>query len=314
VVLTEVRSLLSARLGLDTMIAVFFAILSSVCFGTGDYVGGIAAKRADLIFLMLANQIAGSLSLLLVASLLTPFQLPGGDLMLAALAGASTAIGIPLLYKALAIGPMSIAAPVTALMAILLPVIYGMTFLGEMPKWLAVAGFALAGIAVFLLGGGDKILEVLKPASGASSNALRGFLYALGAGTCIATFYVAIKRCSPESGLWPLVAARAVALGAVGGVALRRQLTRPVLLPGARLAGLGLLSGVLDGIGNAFYLLAAHGGNLGIVATITSLYPATTILLARYVLGERISPAQAIGIGSALVAIVAIVLSLQGTG
>jgi drug/metabolite transporter (DMT)-like permease len=213
------RSLLSARLALDTVIAVFFAILSSACFGTGDYVGGIAAKRADLIFLMLANQIAGSLSLLLVASLLTPFQLPGGDLILAALAGASTAIGIPLLYRALAIGPMSIAAPVTALMAILLPVIYGISFLGEMPTWLAVAGFALAGVAVFLLGGGDKILEVFKPASGASSNALRGFLYALGAGTCIATFYVAIKRCSPESGLWPLVAARAVALGAVGGVA-----------------------------------------------------------------------------------------------
>src|SRR5258706_1921466 len=289
------------------MIFAFFAILSSICFGSGDYVGGIAAKRADLIFLMLANQIAGSASLLLVASLLTPFRLPGGDLRLAALAGASTAIGIPLLYKALAIGPMSIAAPVTALVAILLPVIYGISFLGEMPTWLAIVGFVLAGIAVFLLGGGDRILEVFKPASGPPGNALRGFLYALGAGTCIAAFYVAMMGCSPESGLWPLVAARAVALAAVGGVAVVRHRTRPVLLPGTRLAGLGLLSGVLDAIGNAFYLLAAHGGNLGIVATITSLYPATTILLARYALGERISPAQAIGIGSALVAIVAIV-------
>jgi drug/metabolite transporter (DMT)-like permease len=296
------------------MISVFFAILSSVCFGTGDYVGGIAAKRGDLIFLLLVNQIAGWLSLLLVASLLTPFQLPDGDLMMAALAGASTAIGIPLLYRALAIGPMSIAAPVTALVAILLPVLYGISFLGEMPTWLAGAGFALAGIAVFLLGGGDRIPEAFRPASRASGTALRAFLYALGAGICIATFYVAMKRCSPESGLWPLVAARTVALAAIGSVAAVRHRTRPVLLPGAGLAGLGLLSGVLDGIGNAFYLLAAHGGNLGIVATITSLYPATTILLARYVLGERISPAQAIGIGSALVTIAAIVSSLQGTG
>ncbi len=181
------------------MIFAFFAILSSICFGSGDYVGGIAAKRADLIFLMLANQIAGSASLLLVASLLTPFHLPGGDLRLAALAGASTAIGIPLLYKALAIGPMSIAAPVTALVAILLPVIYGISFLGEMPTWLAIVGFVLAGIAVFLLGGGDRILEVFKPASGPPGNALRGFLYALGAGTCIAAFYVAMKGCSPGS-------------------------------------------------------------------------------------------------------------------
>ncbi len=296
------------------MTSALFAILSSVCFGTGDFFGGVAAKRADLLFIMVVNQIAALSTVLLAAYLLSPFHLAGPDLMLAAVAGLSTAIGIPLLYKGLAIGPMSIVAPVTALVAILLPVAYGMVVLGEAPGYLTIAGFALGGFAVFLLGGGDRIIEVFRPGAGASTTALRGFAYALAAGLCIATFYVAMKRCSPGSGLWPLVAARAVAMTAIGGLVGLRHLSRPVARPEGRLVIFILLSGSLDGIANAFYLLAAHGGDLGVVSTITSLYPATTILLARYVLGERISLAQAIGVGSAMVAIVAIISSLQVTG
>ncbi len=296
------------------MTAALFAILSSICFGTGDFFGGVAAKRADLLFIMIVNQIAGLATVLLAANLLSPVHLSDSDLMLSILAGVSTTIGVPLLYKGLAIGPMSIVAPVTALIAILLPVVYGMVVLGEAPDYLTILGFALGGCAVFLLGGGDRVVEVFKPAAGTSSSALRGFAYALAAGLCIATFYVAIKRCSPGSGLWPLVVARAVAITAIGGLAGVLHHSRPVLRPEGRLVTLILLSGALDGIANAFFLLAAHGGDLGVVSTITSLYPATTILLARYILGERISLPQAIGVGSALVAIVAIIWSLQGTG
>ena len=97
----------------------------------------------------------------------------------------------------------------------------------------------------------------------------------------------------------------------MAGLALIRPRNQPLVSPGALLLAFILLSGALDGAGNAFYIVAAHGGDLGVVATITSLYPATTILLARYGLGERISLAQTIGVVSALAAVVAIVWGLQ---
>ena len=293
------------------MMAAIFAIFSSITFGGADFLGGLVTRRAALIAVMLGNQGAAFLTLLLAAAIVTPFWLPPSDLALAILAGISTSFGIPMLYKGLAIGPMSIVAPVTALVAMLLPVLYGMVILGEAPPALTLLGFVLAGIAVFLLGGGEKLFQSLRPAATRQATPLRAFAYALGSGSCIAIFYVATRSCSAESGLWPLVVARLVALIAMAGLALIRRRNQPLVWPGALLLVFILLSGALDGAGNAFYIVAAHGGDLGVVATITSLYPATTILLARYGLGERISLAQTIGVVSALAAVVAIVWGLQ---
>ena len=293
------------------MNAAIFAVFSSISFGAGDFLGGLATRRMALIAVMLGNQAAALLALLILAWIVTPFFLPPHDLALSILAGISTSIGIPLLYKGLAIGPMSIVAPVTALVAILLPVLYGIVTLGEAPPALTLSGFAIAGMAVFLLGGGDKLFDALRPSGERPATPLRAFAYALGSGTCIATFYVATRNCSPESGLWPLVAARLVALIAMAGLAFLRRGQQPLAWPGALLALYVFLSGALDGGGNAFYLLAAHSGELGVVATITSLYPATTILLARYTLGERISLPQTVGVVSALAAIAAIIWGLQ---
>jgi uncharacterized membrane protein len=296
------------------MTSALFAVLASICYGAGDFFGGVATRRADLLFVILVNQIAALGALLLAAYLLNPFQLPSQDLVLGAVAGLSTAIAIPMLYKSLAIGPMSIVAPVTALVSILFPVAYGLLILGEAPGWLTLTGFAVGGCAVFLLGGGARITEIFRPATGIPPGALRGFAYALGAGACIAIFYVLIKHCSPESGLWPLVVARTVAMTAIAALAGLRHRTRPVVKPALGPVIFIVLAGALDGAGNAFYLLATHGGALSVVSTIASLYPATTILLARYVLGERISLPQAIGVCTALAAIVAIVSSLPASG
>ena len=293
------------------MSAAILAIFSSISFGAGDFLGGLAARRAALLLILLGNQLAALAALLIVAFAADPFFLSSADLKLSILAGLSTSIGIPLLYKGLAIGPMSIVAPVTALAAILLPVLYGIQALSEAPDLLTYAGFAIAGFAVFLLGGGERFFSALGAGKGNQGTPLRAFAYALGSGICIATFYVATKRCSAESGLWPLVVARCIALCVYSAVAIVGRRREVLAWPGARLAIFVFLSGALDGGGNAFYILAAHAGDLGIVATITSLYPATTILLARYGLGERISLPQAIGIVSALVAIAVIVWGIQ---
>ncbi len=293
------------------MTAAIFAVFSSITFGSADFLGGLVTRRAALIAVMVGNQAAAFLALLLAATIVTPFWLPPHDLALSILAGMSTTIGIPMLYKGLAIGPMSIVAPVTALVAMLLPVLYGMVILGEAPANLTLLGFALAALAVFLLGGGEKLFESLRPAAIRQATPLRAFAYALGSGSCIAIFYVTTRSCSAESGLWPLVVARLVALIAMASLAVIRRRDQPLVWPGVLLLAFILLSGALDGAGNAFYILAAHAGALGVVATITSLYPATTILLARYGLGERISLAQTIGVVSALAAITAIVWGLQ---
>jgi drug/metabolite transporter (DMT)-like permease len=293
------------------MTAACLAILSSVFFGAGDFLGGFAAKRVQLLFVVMANQIAALATMLLAAILLSNFALSGRDFAFATAAGLSTAIGVPTLYRALSIGPMSVVAPVTALVAIVLPVLYGILSLGETPSGLTIAGFVLGGLAVFLLGGGDKVVDLFKPTEFAPARTvLRAFAYSLAAGLCIATFYVVIKQCSAGSGLWPIVAARVVSTAAIAGVAGVKARKEPVQWPSPPFVVLVLLSGSLDGAANGLYLLAARGGDLGVAATITSLYPATTILLARYLVGERLSLPQAIGVFSALAAIVAIVAPL----
>src|SRR5262245_20444990 len=135
-----------------TMSAAILAVLSSISFGAADFLGGLAAKRAALIFIMLGNQFSALAASLVAAFFVSPFWLSVPDVSLAVLAGITTSIGIPLLYKGLAIGPISIVAPVTALAAILLPVLYGIFALGEAPALLTFVGFAMAGLAVFLLG------------------------------------------------------------------------------------------------------------------------------------------------------------------
>jgi drug/metabolite transporter (DMT)-like permease len=296
------------------MSAVLLAILSSIGFGASDFLGGMAAKRTDLLFVMAVNQFAGLLTAALAAYLLGPILLTGQDLALSIAAGLASVIGIPTLYRGLAIGPMSIVAPATALVAILLPVAYGMGILGEAPGWLTLLGFALGGFAVFLLGGGDKIAQVIRPVIGAPASALRGLGYALAAGTCIAVFYIVMKHCSPQSGLWPLAFARCVTLSLAGALVGLRQAMRPAAWPRVPMTLLILLSGFLDSGSNALYVLAVHRGALGVVSTIASLYPAVTILLARYALGERISLPQALGVACALGAILAIIWGLQLAG
>src|SRR5262249_44636441 len=225
------------------MSAAILAVLSSISFGAADFLGGLAAKRAALIFLMLGNQFSALAASLVVAFLVSPFWLSLPGVALALLAGITTAVGIPLLYKGLAIGPMSIVAPVTALAAILLPVLYGIFALGEAPALLTFVGFAIAGLAVFLLGGGDRFFSPSGAGSGRRGAPLRALAYALGSGICIATFYIAMKHCSAESGQWPLVIGRAVALTVYLGVAALHRRRETVAWPGAGLAVFVFLSG-----------------------------------------------------------------------
>ena len=273
------------------------AILSAVCYGAADFTGGIVTRRASAIPVVLISQASGLVLVALVLPLLPAASPRPADLWWGAGAGLAGGIGVALLYYALATGTMSVVAPTTAVAAVAIPVITSIA-LGERPGWLAVAGIALGIAAIALVS-----RQTRTPADGVRPSGLRP---ALLSGVAIGLFLIALAQTHPASGLWPLLMARltSVSLFAVIAIAQRRSLRMPLGLFGLALAG-----GAVDMLANTLYMFAAQIGPLSPVVTLCSLYPASTVLLARAVLGERLNVWQTAGVAAALVAVVLIVRS-----
>jgi len=258
------------------------AALSSVIFGVGDFAGGMAARRVPAVTVVVGAHLTGLLGLAVVA----PFFGSGGpaasDLGWGVLAGLGGSIGVALLYHALARTPMSVTATVAALVGTAVPVLYGI-LTGERPASLAGVGMALALPALLLI-----------PARGdaAGGRSLAGLGYGVAVGVFFGLFGILISRTGSSSGVWPLFAARAASVLLMSIVALGSR--RPLLASrGAR--GLVAITGVFDTAANVLFLLAVRVELLSLVAVITSLYPASTVGLARVVLGERVGRIQAMG-------------------
>lgn len=283
------------------MLGVLLALAAAAIYGAGDFVGGLAARRASVLFIVGVGQIAGLVTLVVLAALLPASGVLRPDLIWGAASGISTAIGITLLYQALATGRMSVVAPVTALSALSLPVLFAYGS-GDWPGWLPTAGIALAALAVALI---SREADRTGMAAGSARRAL-GLSIAAGLG--IGVFYVTMKQTGDGSGLWPLVAARITSAAIFTGVALAMvRVWRQAPMPAAALWGWAVLSGAFDSAANALYLLSSRAAPLAIVATLTSLYPASTVLLARLLLHERLRPVQVVGLAVAVVAVVMIV-------
>ena len=186
---------------------------------------------------------------------------------------------------------MSVLSPVTALVSAALPVTVGLID-GESLSGLAVVGMALAFVAIVVVSGGTGT-RGLRP----SRTAL---VLAFGAGVAIAVQLVCLDQAPTDSGIAPLLVGRAVSSAVVlrAAVALRRRLgdARPSVPASAG-------AGALDSLASFEFLLAVRDGDLAVVAVITALYPAATVLLARAFLAERIGPSQLAGLGLAAVAV-----------
>lgn len=278
--------------------APLLALLSAVAYGAADFLGGVAARRATTIGAVVVSQAAGLAALTLVMPLFPSAHISAVDVVWGAVAGLAGSLGVALLYHGLAVGPMSVVAPVTAICAVLIPVAAGV-FLGDRLSATSAAGIALAMAAVALLGRDghheNGMLALLRS---------RGFRLAVLSGAAIGWFLVALERTSADAGLWPLAVSRTVSTLLFGGFALATG--RAATVPRAARAP-ALACGAVDMVANALYLLAVHQGPLSIVATLASLYPASTVMLARIVLGERLSAWQLVGVGCAVVAVVLIV-------
>jgi drug/metabolite transporter (DMT)-like permease len=280
---------------------VLLALASAACYGAADFLGGLTSKRANTLAIVVVSQLAGLL-LLLIAFPLLPTSSPSTmDFVWGAIAGLTGGTGVALLYRALAIGVMAVVAPTTAVCAVVIPVLVAVG-LGERPSLVAVAGIVLAIIAIALVSQSDHPEPVLhEERSGSGTSA---FTLALLSGIAIGFFFVALARTSADAGLWPLVTARAVSVGLFAVMALLAS--QSLRLWGGTL-GIVVVGGSLDMIANLLYMIATRSGPLSVVVTLASLYPASTVLLARVVLHERLSRRQWIGIVCAMAAVVMIV-------
>jgi drug/metabolite transporter (DMT)-like permease len=287
------------------MLTVVIGLGSALVYGAADFLGGLAAKRTSAI---LVTAIAALVGLVLFAVVGLPVI--GGTwspeaVILGALSGISGAVAIGLLYACLAIGPMSILSPLTAVVSAVVPLTIGLIG-GERLSTLGYVALGLAFIAIVLVGftppgTGELVRNAVKPS-------LKGVLMAIGSGAAIGVFLILIDATPDDSGIVPLVLNRAtnaaIMFTLVGVLALLawRRGTGPA--HGAWKTGLTLAiaCGALDAIANAGLLLGVRIGELSVIAVLTALYPAGTIILAALVLKERIAVLQYVGLVLAIVA------------
>jgi drug/metabolite transporter (DMT)-like permease len=288
------------------MLAVVVGITSALIFGAADFLGGVASGRIAAIRVTAIAAVVGLATL----GVLYPFvggQWSAEALYLGALSGISGAIAISLLYACLAIGPMSILSPLTAVVSAVVPMTVGLVQ-GEELSTLGYAALGIALVAVLLVG--------FVPEKGAVRPSLRGILMAIGSGAAIGAFIIIIDLTPADSGLVPLVANRAVngaiMFAVVGVVALfavraNRAATAaglPVAISRGWRAGLWLAvgCGIVDAVANVGLLLGLRLGELSVMSVLTAMYPAGTIILAAIVLKERIAPVQYLGLALAIAA------------
>jgi drug/metabolite transporter (DMT)-like permease len=274
-------------------VTIVLALASALVYGTADFLGGLASRRVAAVVVTFVSQCAGLVSLLVVLPFAHGDGVVGADLAWGAAGGFAGAVALVCFYWALAAGTMSVVAPLTAVVSAVVPVVTGLA-LGERPSAGALAGVALALPAIALIA--RETAETRRRAD------RRVLLAALAAGVGFGFFFVALARTSGDTGLWPLVSARTASISLLA-VVLAVAGRRPRV--GAEVRVTVVAAGVLDTTANALYLAAANRGLLSLVAVIAALYPASTVVLARVVLGERVQRWQ---LGGFLLAALAVSL------
>lgn len=276
------------------MLSIFFGFLSALSWGAGDFSGGLASRKLGAYRAVLFADFFG---LLLIGVVLAFFreQLPSAYVLInAVIGGALGSVGLLILYYSLMKGQMSIAAPVSALFAAVLPVVVGAITEG-LPNLIQVIGFGIALMAVWLISRGNQTERF-------HWNQLAELRLPILAGLGFGSYFIFIHNATQQTDavLWTMIASRlAGTLLVFMFVLVRRE---SFTVPRAAW-NVVFFNATLDVAGNFFYILASRTGRLDIAAVLSSLYPGTTVLLAWLILQERISFRQWIGIGAALTAI-----------
>jgi drug/metabolite transporter (DMT)-like permease len=285
------------------MVAIF-ALTAAVLYGTADFLGGAASRRASAIAVLSLTAPFGELVVLVVA-LLSGEPLRAAGMWWGLAGGAAGGAALLVFYAGLAAGPMSVVAPVSALVSTVLPVGVAIAQ-GERLTPVVVAGGLLCLVAITLVS-----MEAGKPAKGegqpGGARRGRGLVYGVAAGVGFGLFFLFMRNAASSGVLWPAAESRlAGAVVGLSAAALTR--TRPVWWgpkgTGRRVFLMALVSGAFDATANICYVLATRAGLFGLAVVITSLYPGVTVLLARVALGERMRSVQRAGLLLAAVGIV----------
>ena len=279
------------------------ALAAAVLYGTADFLGGVASRRAS-VFAVLATTVPAGAAVVLVVALLgeapglgsllghglgSPTSMGGwGAVGWAAVSGICGAAGLIAFYAGFAAAPISVVAPVAALVSTVLPV-----------------GIAIAGgerLTARMLAGGLICLVAIvrcqhagRPPGPSGSPGrpgrrgaarLRGLAYGAAAGAGFGLFFLCLKNAGQSGVLWPVAISRTAGTLVAVGLAVATK-TRPWRRDGGGTGVIALVSGAVDAAANVCYVLATRAGLFGLAVVITSLYPGMTVLLARWVLGER---------------------------
>jgi drug/metabolite transporter (DMT)-like permease len=268
---------------------VFLAALAAVFAGTGDFLGGLASRRANTWAVGTWNHAAGAITVLAIAPFLDG-RLSGELILWGSLAGLGGAIGVMGLYTGFTRSDIAVVSPIAAVGAATWPVVWSV-FFGDSPAGLVIAGIVAGIVAIWLVSGGSR--RVL---AGDRAGLRFGLISGLGFGAQL----IFLSFTSDGSSIWALLPARIAGgvLIAIVGLWLGKNL----LLPRDALTP-GIAAGSLTAIGNGFFIIAAGLESLAVATVVAAMFPATTVLLARLVFHERLTARRLTGLALALVAV-----------
>ena len=276
------------------LLGILLAFTSALVWGSGDFTGGLAARKMHHYQVLLLSAFSG-LAALAVGALLTHESFPRGyDILWSALAGITGTIGITSLYKALSIGEASVVAPTSAVLGAGIPVAFNILFNG-LPTVTILVGFLLAFVGIWI---------VSQSSSRKGGDSRKGFWLACLSGFGFAGFMILMAQVQPGKVFTPLIIERIV----ISLVAILLMASSRLPVPDLRVSRIGLLAGVLDIGGNVFFMLAKNLTRMDIAVVLSSLYPAATVILTGIFLKEKITLKQWVGVIFCLVAIILITL------
>ena len=283
-------------------VVTILALAAAMLYGTADFLGGVASRRAS-VFAVLATTVPAGAAVVLVVALLgeapglgsllghslgSPTSIGGwGAVGWAAVSGICGAAGLIAFYAGFAAAPISVVAPVAALMSTVLPV--GIAIAGgERLTAPMVAGglICLVAIAGVSMPAARRGGQGQRDGPDAGAARLRGLAYGAAAGAGFGLFFLCLKNAGQSGVLWPVAISRTAGTLVAVGIAVATK-TRPWRRDGGGTGVIALVSGAVDAAANVCYVLATRAGLFGLAVVITSLYPGMTVLLARWVLGER---------------------------
>ncbi len=274
---------------LSNLTAPGLSLAAAVSWGAADFSGGIATKSADTFRVVLLAHLTGLIFMLGLAVASREPVAPGPTLLWAAAAGLAGGIGLAAFYRALAIGTMGINAPLSAVITAMVPLAFSFVTEG-VPGAVRIGGFVLALVSIWIIASPRR----------SAWHEHKGIWLAVIAGVGFGGFLLLMKVAGTSGVFWPLAAARAASCLLMLTIVSTSAPRVPVR--GGAMA-YTLVAGVLDSGANALYVAAAQRGRLDMAAVLSSLYPASTVVLARFVLQERLSRAQAAGMILALAAV-----------